>query len=181
MRLSESTKVALTACAGILAALALLALLNGCGKKPAEVPATVLSTTGTATVYEIPVKQVKDKEITPAPGKNDEDVIAVITVQPRDEDNKPVGKPVTVQVYKQPKSLTRKAKEIITGDSGSPDYSVTADSKDVQARTERDRGIWPYLAGIAALIAGFIAARKWLKRFGWVVKALGWAKKLIGL
>lgn len=175
MRLSERTAVTLSTCAGIIAALFLISVLNGCGKKAPEAPAALLSGDGIVTgIYEIPVEQVKDKEITPAPGKNDEDVIAVVVVPPSE-------KPTTVQVYANPKKITRKAKEVITGDAGSPDYSVVSDNKGVIAKTERNVGLWPYIAGLFTLVAGIIAARKWLKRFAWVTKALSVVRRIIGL
>lgn len=148
----------------------------GCGTKSVNVTPTILTSDGIATVYEIPVEQVKDKNITPDPGKDDNDVIAVVEVPSR-----PDGKPTQLKIYKRQKSITKQAKEVITGDSGSPDYSVTTDNKDVTAKTERSVGLWPYLAGAFALIAGFIAARKWLSRFSWITNIVGVLRKFIGL
>ena len=79
MTMSKGTINAIVFYSSVIAGLVLIAILNGCGKRPPEAPATVI-TTPTGTVYEIPVRQVKDKEITPAPGKQDEDVVAVIVV-----------------------------------------------------------------------------------------------------
>lgn len=174
MRLSERTAVTLSTCAGILTALLLISFLSGCGKKAPETPVNLPLADGSAQIFEIPVEQVKDKEITPAPGKNDEDVIAVVVVPPSE-------RPTTVTLYKKPKPLTRKAKEAFTGNTGSPDYSAVSDNKGVTAKTERSIGLWPYIAGLFTLIAGYIAARKWLKRFSWFTKALAVVRRLIGL
>ena len=152
--------------------LACLAVTCGCGKKPSEAVTVISSPTG--TVYEIPVEQVKDKEITPAPGKNDEDVIAVVTVPPSD-------KPTEVKVYKRPKTITRKVTEAITGDKGSPDYAVTSDNKDIQVKAEKETGLWPWFAGAFAIIGGIFAIRGWLARFGWVVKGISLLRKVVGL
>lgn len=157
----------------LLAVVMLVISLAGCGKLLDTSP-LVLTSTSTGTVYEIPVGQVKDREITPDPGKNDEDVIAVVTVPPSE-------KTTAIKIYKRPKPLTLKAKEIITGDKGSPDYSLTSDNKDVQAKTERDIGLWPWIVGGVTILAGILAARKWLASFGWLVKIMSFLRKIVGL
>lgn len=173
--LSEGTVNAIVFYAALITAIVLLALLDGCGKKPVDTPAQLLTNeSATTAIYEIPVEQVKDKAIEPAPGKSVDDVVAVVIVPASD-------KPTTVQVYRRPKTITKKAKEIITGDTGNPDYSVTSDNKGVKSQTGRDLGLWPYIVGLFTLIAGFIAARKWLKRFSWVTKAISVVRRIIGL
>ena len=104
------------------------------------------------------------KCVSPAP--------AVVVVPPSE-------KPTTVRIYRRPKAITKQAKEMITGDKGSPDYSVTSDRRDVTATTGRDIGLWPYLAGALGVLALLAAARRWWQRLGWfgrIVKRLfpGW-------
>lgn len=173
MQLSNGDKNAIIFYSAVAIGIALIMTLSGCGKKAPGAP-VILGSSVTGTVYEIPVEQVKDKEIMPAPGKNIDDVVAVVVVPPSD-------KPTTVQVYRQPKTITRKAKEIITGDKGNPDYTLTSDNPGTKAQTGRDFGLWPYLAGAFTLIAGLIAARQWLKRFSWVTRTLSVVRRIIGI
>lgn len=162
---------------GAVALIVLLALLYGCGKTAPQSPVLLADGTvsaGSGTVYEIPVEQVKDKEIPETPGKDKDDTLVVVTVPPS-----PVA--TTVRVHHRPKPLAKKAKEVITGDRGSPEVSVTSDNPGVKAESERSTGLWPWIAGAFAFIGGIIAARRWLKRFAWVTRLLSWAKGLIGL
>lgn len=148
-----------------LALLVALSFLFGCGRKPAEAPVVLTGPSGTA--YELPVDQVKESKLPADPGHDAEDMVAVITVPPSDT-------PTIVRVYEKPKKAMKQAKEIITGTGGSPDVSVVSENKDVAVVAERKTGLWPYLAGFAALVAAIMAARKWLKRFSWLAKLMGW-------
>jgi hypothetical protein len=143
-------------------------LLAACAKAPLP-DAMVLQSGPTGTVWELPVEQVKDKQIEPTPGKDVDDVIAVITIPPSD-------KPTIVKVYEKQKSITKKAREAITGTSGNPDYSVTSNNQAVKAETTKETGLWPYLAGLGALLGGIILAWSWLKRFAWVGKLFSFFK-----
>lgn len=167
---------------GMILLTALLMFFSGCGKPPATGPVVlppVFSADGTLsagsfTFYEIPVEQVKENKLPETPGKDAGDLIANITVPPSTTETH-------VRVYDRPKPLKQKAKEAITGTGGSPDASVIADNPGVKAQGDKSTGLWPYIAGAFALIAGFILARKWLKRFTWVTRIIGKLKGVIGL
>lgn len=157
----------------LLTSLSAALLLSACGPKEPPAP-TVLATSPTGTVWELPVAQEKEKEIAPTPGKDPEDVVAVVVVPPS-------ATPTTVKIYDRPKPLKKRIKEAVTGNRNSPEVAAVSDNKAVTVTSARETGIWPWLAGFAVIIGGLIAARRWLKRFGWIVKVLGWVRKLIGL
>lgn len=172
MRLSDGDIRAITFYSAIAVGIALIMVLSGCGKKPPTSPVIVSGPSGTA--YELPVGQASEDNLPTDPGKDAEDVVAVIVIPPS-------STATTVRVYDKPKKIIKKAREIITGTKGSPDVAVVSDNPGVTVTSDKRTGLWPYLAGIAGIIAGIIAARKWFKRFGWVMKVIGWVKKIIGL
>lgn len=157
----------------LLSIISVIFVLFGCGKPPMPT-VTVLESSPSGTIYEIPVEQVKDKQVDPPAGKEVDDVVAVVIVPPSE-------KPTTVQVYRKQKSVMKQAKEIITGDKGSPDIAVASNNPSVKIEATRETGLWPWIAGFGVFAAGLFAARAWLKRFLWFWKILTAVKKLIGL
>lgn len=164
MLLCKSDKNALLFYACAASCIALLALLSGCGEKRLPEPTVITGPSG--TVYELPVVQVPVATFPADPGKDAEDIVAVIVVPPSDS-------PTTVRVYDKPKKAVKRAREAITGTKGSPDVAVVSDNPGVLVTSDKKRGLWPWIVGAFTTLAGLLAARKWLARFGWFARIFG--------
>jgi hypothetical protein len=48
-----------------------------------------------------------------------------------------------------------------------------SDNRSVQVTGTKERGVWPWIAGLISVAAALFAARKWFARFSWLKKLLG--------